>query len=474
MSETIHNNADAQLTAVQMLWQENRVAEAEARARELVRRFPRRDDVAMLLAEILRSQGKLDAACDVVFALCRASCFDTQTSLRGARFIQECQRQTIADDLCDAAIKRGHASLSMLALAGNIARERGDFEKARARYLAALNGGIDLNVWQVLGALAHTRRYTDPRDLDFERFTAHFADTKASASSRASTGFGLAKFYDDVDDRERAAAVLREANGLVRSVLPWSDAAWRDFVTARKVERVARLRNVSDASFIPVFIVGLPRSGTTLTAAQLSRSTDARDRGELRAMRFIAETLIGGGHTEDQAAIEEAAQLYVVQSRQDDAPATHYIDQDPLNFRYLNLIEAMFPQARVIVCRRNLRDTALSLWSQDFAHRDCAFAYDLADIAAYIDGYETLMHHWQETLSIPLHTVEYEALVTDPQSTLARLREFIGAPEVKRPNAAASITSASVWQARQPIYTTSVGRWRGYLPFIPELMQFPE
>ena len=78
----------------------------------------------------------------------------------------------------------------------------------------------------------------------------------------------------------------------------------------------------------------------------------------------------------------------------------------------------MFPNARVIVCRRNVRDIALSLWSQDFAHPDCAFAYNFGAIMDYIDGYESLIRHWRKTLATPIAIVDYEDLVADPQSTL--------------------------------------------------------
>jgi tetratricopeptide (TPR) repeat protein len=305
--------------------------------------------------------------------------------------------------------------------------------------------------------------------------TAHFRTTRSSARARAATGFGLAKAYDDIGDREAAARVLREANALVRSQQTWSAANWRDFVARRKQEQPARARSPVTAEFVPVFVVGLPRTGTTLTATHLAKHAGARDRGELRTLRFIARQLIDGGHLHDASAIEEAAALYLAHARQDDAPATWYIDQDPLNFRYLHLIAAMFPQARIVLCQRGRRDTALSLWSQDFAHEDCAFAYDFADIENFMAGHDALLEHWQRTLPLPIHSANYEDLVADPQRALAELRNFTGILETQATtsDAAVPINSASVWQARQPIYTRSVGRWRAYAPFIPELMQFP-
>jgi len=224
-----------------------------------------------------------------------------------------------------------------------------------------------------------------------------------------------------------------------------------------------------------VFVLGLPRSGTTLTATRVAAHPRARDRGELRTLRFIANQLIAGNHLGDTTAIEEGAALYHAHARQDDAPATWYIDQDPLNFRYLHVIAAMFPHARVVLCQRDRRDTALSLWSQDFAHADCGFAYAFADIADYMAGFDELIAHWQRTLPLPIHISNYEDFVADPAHALAQLRAFIGMPdgETGTQGAPAPINSSSIWQARQPVYTRSVGRWRAYAPFVPELDRFP-
>lgn len=428
----------------------------------------------MLLATLLRNQGRLDAASRTVFDLCRERGFEPASSLSGAYFIQQCQRQNLAEGLCEAAMTQGGVSPALLVLAGNVARELGDFAKARARYLAALDAKVDLNKSFVLGALAHTLRYTDAGHPDFARFIGHFHNGAFSPRSRASTGLGLAKAYGDIGDRERSARTLREANALVRSELAWEPTVWAEFVESRKGEPVAHACDTNSCDFVPVFIVGLPRTGTTLTATRLAQYTGARDRGELRVLRFIADQLIGGGHLGDADAIEEAACLYRAHARQDDAPATWYIDQDPLNFRYMHLIEAMFPRARIIVCRRDRRDTALSLWGQDFAHQDCAFAYDFASIANYAAGYDELMEHWRRTLTLPIHDVDYEAFVADPKRTLEALADFMGATnrETGPRQIAAPIATASVWQARQPIYSTSVGRWRDYLPYVPELARF--
>jgi hypothetical protein len=464
----------AQFAQAQASWEQGDTAACERVLIALLARDPAYEDAAWLLARLQQSEGRLGAAAATAFELCRQREFAPDLSLRAAQFIQQCQQQAIADQLCDTALDAGAESAELLAVAGNVAREVGAFDKARRRYLAALDAGIDLDRWYVLGALAHTQRYGAPNDADLARFARHFTDTSASPRARAATGFGLAKAYDDLGDWRAAATTLREANALVRGVLPWSGATWRTFVAARERETLPRT-GLDSRPFVPVFVLGLPRSGTTLTATRLAAHPAARDRGELRTLRFIAEQLVAGGHLGSRDALDESAALYFRHARQDDAPATWYIDQDPLNFRWLHLIAALFPQARVIHVRRSRRDTALSLWAQDFAHADAAFAYDFDAIEQFAQGHDALMAHWQRTLPLPIHTCDYEALVAQPEATLAALRRFVGMPETDAASSAESspINSASVWQARQPIYTRSVERWRKYLPYVSELERFP-
>lgn len=467
---------DSAFVAAKTAWERNDPAKAEAMLREINAHAPAREDVVRLLCNVLRNQGRLSAAAQLASKLCGASNFDPGVCLRSAEFARQCDRHRVAARICDGALAHGHASADLLLLAAHIARESGDFELAHRRYLQALDAGIDLERQHVFGALANIRRFTDLGDPDIPRFERHFRDSTHSGRSRASAGFGLAKARNDFGDYATAAKTLREANAMVRSVQGWDAASWRSFVSTRIIERAVPPERSASGNFVPVFIIGVPRSGTTLTAALLARASGARDRGEFRALRFIADQLIIGGHLGNPAALTEAANLYRTLAVQDDTPAAWYIDQDPLNFRYLDIAAAMFPQARVIHVRRDPRDTALSLWSQDFAHPDMAFAYDFGDIKAYMAGHDALMQHWKQSLRVPILELDYEDLVTGTETTLAGLREFIGASagEAGHHDETAPVQSASVWQARQPVYKTSVGRWRHYAPYVPELAQFGE
>lgn len=474
MPNEANEQIDSAFAAARSAWERNDPAQAEAMLRAVHARVPAREDVVRLLCNVLRNQGRLSAAAELALEVCGAANFDPGVCLRSAEFARQCDRHRVAARICDDALAHGSASGNMLLLAAHVARESGDFDLAHRRYLQALEAGIDLERQHVFGALANTRRFTDPGDPDIGRFERHFHDGTYSSRSRASAGFGLAKARNDLGDFASAAAILRDANAMVRSVQGWDAASWRSFVTARLADCVVSPARSASGDFVPVFITGVPRSGTTLTAALLARASGARDRGEFRALRFIADQLISGGHLEDPSALAEAANLYRTLAVQDDTRAAWYIDQDPLNFRYLDIASAMFPQARVIHLRRDPRDTALSLWSQDFAHADLGFAYGFGDMAAYMAGHDALMAHWTQNLSVPVFELDYEALVTGTNATLVDLCKFVGAPlrATAAPDETAPVQSASVWQARQPVYKTSVGRWQQYAPYVPELAQF--
>jgi hypothetical protein len=221
----------------------------------------------------------------------------------------------------------------------------------------------------------------------------------------------------------------------------------------------------------------MPRTGTTLVAELLGQHPAVRNRGETAWIPYIVQQL--GMHAGSAAALHEAAALYRRQLRQDDAPAQFYVDKNPLNFRHLDLIARMLPEARIVRCARAPADTALSLWGQYFDSEDCNFAYDFSHIAAAMSGEAGLMRQFERSQALPLFTVDYESLVAQPAEMLARLHAFLQLPavtqgQVPEPAAALPITTASAWQARQPVHRNATGRWRHYEELIPELRGFAE
>ena len=441
---------------------------AERELRALLRHQPRHRDAALSLAFMLREQGRYDAAVQVLLDSTRARHADAAETLATLGFLRECGAFGAAHALAQQARARWPGNAEIAASAGEFALAAGAFETAQACLRAVLED--DPRKGASWLRLSRCQRYTDRDDAELQRYRRAWQNTGAHAQTRACIGFALGKALDDVGDLADAARVLGEANALVRATQPWDRGAWDAFVARQLAQPAPRISSGHD--FEPLFVVGLPRTGTTLATTLLARDAQLRERGELNWIGAMQAHLDEQAATHDPAALQATAQLVALHMRRDDAPARVYLDKNPLNFRYLGLIAALFPRAKIVHCRRNLRDTALSLWMQHFDHADAGFAYAFDDIAHYARSYERLMRHWRATLALPVFELDYEALVGDRAATLARLAEFTGS-RVPLGAAAqpAAIATASVWQARQPLHSDSIGRWRRYAPLLPALAE---
>jgi tetratricopeptide (TPR) repeat protein len=454
-----------------------RQVEAEQGFRALLRHRPEHRDAALSLAFMLREAGRIEAAVQVIVDLAGAQMGDARQTLALLGFLRECGAYTQAMHIAHSARTRWPEDASVAAITGEIALALGKFDAAHS----ALSEALTRNPGQAPAwlRLAHCQRYADRNNPDLLRFESARANPALSMQARICAGFALGKAWDDLGDYANAAQVLRDANAQARANTPWRAQDWHRFVADQIAGRPLPALT-DDVDFTPVFIVGLPRTGTTLTAATLGRHRQLRDRGELNWIAAMHASLQSQGLLHDPASLQAVRALVAAQLRRDDAPAHGYIDKNPLNFRHLDLVAAIFPNAKIIHCRRHRRDTALSLWMQHFAHDDAAFAYDFAGIAEMAAGHDELMAHWRRTLAVPIFDLDYEALASADPEVLHRLVAFLGlAPEalLQTPASAAGpittgpITTASVWQVRQPLHTRSIGRWQHYAAFVPELAQ---
>ena len=441
----------------------------------LAQRHPADAAVAFSLAHVLREQGRYGAAAAQVARSARRAPGDAIQVARCAQFAMQCQRDEVAHALCEEAASAGLADARLLALAGRTALVLGDFERARARLTEAVDRGVNLNESYVALLLSMAQRYGDAAHPDFALFERLLRDPSLLPPARAATLLALGKACDEVGDWPGAARALREGNALLRAARPWSRDDWQRSVELWLAAAPPAANAEVDESFKPVFIVGMPRSGTTLIAERLGRDARVRNRDESAWLPQVHSMLQAGASPE---RVAHAARLYRTHLRQDDASAIWYVDKNPLNFRQLGTAAALFPNLRVIWCRRNARDTALSIWGHFFGNPDNGYARDFGDIAAVSRDCERLMRHWMPA-GVPVLPVAYEDVVAQPEAMLARVRAFVGlgeaAPSVADGGRRQSIVTASTWQARQPVYANAVERWRNYETQLPELLDaFPE
>jgi len=309
-------------------------------------------------------------------------------------------------------------------------------------------------------------------------------DTPAPAA--ALVGYGLAKHHDRCGDHASAALAGRRANAARRRAAGPLD---REALAARVdgiVDTYAQAffherRRFGAGTDQPVFVVGLPRSGTTLVEQILSAHPLLHGAGELPDLaRIAAHSLPSPRHAPwraaaalDQPRSLMAAHTYLDALRRNaPAGALRISDKSPLNFFHLAFAAVLFPNARVIHCTRELRDTALSIWMENFSpDQHWSTAFD--DLAFFAGQYRRLMAHWRAHLPLAMLDVQYEETVADLDGQARRLLEFLDVPWDERcldfHASGRAVQTPSRWQVRQPIYTRSVGRWRRYAPHLPEL-----
>jgi tetratricopeptide (TPR) repeat protein len=367
-----------------------------------------------------------------------------------------------------------HASL------GTVLEELGEFDAAQGCFREALRH--DPRCAGAIGQLATTLRAKLP-EPDRAAMEQLLAQPELPAGKRLALHFGLAQVCDARGDYERAAAHLREANAL--RAAEWQkrgqgyDAAEHtkfvdDLVATFTPAFFERVRGFGLESELPMFIVGVPRSGTTLIEQIVASHSQVFGAGERRYVRDTFEALpltigrdmppIACVRELDRATAGLVAQRHLDRLRQLNEPALRVADKMPDNYLHLGLIAALFPKAKLIHCRRDLRDVAVSCWMTNF--RQIRWAFDQNHIASRFREYRRLMDHWQKVLPVPLLEVDYEETVADLEGVARRLVTWCGLEwepaclafhETRRP-----VRTASVTQVRQPIYQRSVARWKNY------------
>ena len=325
-----------------------------------------------------------------------------------------------------------------------------------------------------LAAIATARRF-DGSEPEIGQIEALLADAALSAAEREALHHAAGKIYNDFknyDDAFRHFHAGKEISG-ASFRLERFRADIDELMALFTPEFFAERKGFGRDSDRPVFIVGMPRSGTTLTEQILSSHPAIHGAGELSDIYFLSRKAMAPLRAEkaqgrrvfkrrDCVALADA---YLAELSQQSDEAVRVTDKMPHNFKELGLIALMLPNARVIHCRRDPMDNCVSCFTNQFNQRH-GYNADLETLGLYYREYLRLMDHWAKALPLRLLEVQYEQTVADPETAARRLVDFVGLAwddaclrfhESKR-----AVTTPSRWQVRQPIYRTSMQRWRNY------------
>jgi tetratricopeptide (TPR) repeat protein len=335
-------------------------------------------------------------------------------------------------------------------------------------------------------AIPHARLATLLRgklpDADLAALENRLGDDALGQGPRARLLFSLAHVLDARGEFVRAAECLRQANAisleLARDRRDYSCEEHQKFVdrplAGFDAEFFHHLTGAGSDSRRPVFVFGLPRSGTTLVEQVLASHSRIHGAGELRFVRQSFEKLPAVlGRTDwpidciphlHAAGAQALAAQHLDRLSAIDARADRIVDKMPNNYLYLGFLSSLFPQAILIHCRRDLRDVAVSCWMTDF--RSIRWANDMGQIAHRFGQYSRLMAHWRAALPATIHDVDYEETVNDLEGAARRLVSACGLAWeptcLEYHKLARAVRTASVTQVRRPVYKQSVARWKNY------------
>jgi tetratricopeptide (TPR) repeat protein len=304
---------------------------------------------------------------------------------------------------------------------------------------------------------------------------------------RAALQFALGKAWLDAGDGQRAFEQLHEANRLRRSSLAYDSRAHSQWT--RRIAQIispAWLQQHAQAgcpSELPIFVVGMPRSGTTLIEQILASHPDVHGAGELPLIWQLTEALSVGDRACNaypevlrdlpDGDLTRLGERYVSQLRSRSRGQARVVDKLPMNFLFAGLIHRLLPNARIIHCRRDPMDVGLSCYTKNF-RTGLAFSFDLREIGLFYRDYDCLMHHWRETLPAERFLeVSYEDVVEDIETQARRLVQFCGLAWdpacLQFHNTQRPVTTFSAEQVRRPLYRDSIGRWRLYAQHLQPL-----
>lgn len=497
-------------------------ADAEAVLRAGLALAPKQRDMLLNLALALRGQKRLDAALDVAdqatqaypqhaepLSLAASICLErgapeaalglaeralaldpdhVETLLIAGRAHDEEQRPDKAAIQFQRALALQPRHAAAYHLLAQALRQDGAFEAAHAAYEKAL--ALDPDNCAVLADLAETKIFRSASDPHFAAMTALLArEDSLPANQRSLLHVARGKACDDLERHDEAFRHFESAARLRQAENPYAEGeALRLFQRIRDAftpECVERLSGHGDTSSLPIFIVGMPRAGTTLVEQMLASHPDVRGAGEVPIVREAVGEMrarLGGQRAfpelMDGLMLDDLrllGQTVATRLARRVPGAPRVTDKMTSNFFFLGLIHLALPRARIIHVRRHPLDTCLSCHARPF-ETGVAYAQDLETLGRYYAAYQGLMAHWRGVLPADaVLDVDYESIVRDPEGEARRLLAHcdlrfdpavLSFHTTRRP-----VRTISNWQVRQPLYGSAVGRWRKYARHLEPLIR---
>jgi tetratricopeptide (TPR) repeat protein len=429
-------------------------------------------------AETLQQLARTSEAIEAYRRAAAAAAQDPRAQLTLASALREVGALEEAQHCCERALELNPGYAEAENSLGNVLSMRGDLAGAERHFRSA----IRLQPGHAGGYhnLADLKRLTpeDPMWPELMRLAARASELPPEQA--ISLHFALGKVWEAQGDYPRAFTHLAAGNRLKRSTLNYDEARQRrffeDFIRVFDADFMQRRTDAGGDDERPLFIVGMPRSGTTLVEQILASHSAVHGAGEMHALRNCLRLDLPPDN-DDYDLPQQLAGLAAPDFRRiaerysgflgtvAPASAERVTNKLPGNMVFVGLIHILYPRARIIHCRREPLDTCLSCFSKLFS-TGYPFSYELGELGRFYRMYDALMAGWRSLLPGRMWEISYEELVGDVEGETRRLLEYCGLPWddacLKFYDSPRAVRTASLAQVRKPIYAGSIGRWRHY------------
>lgn len=426
------------------------------------------------LAFLLEDSGWMEDAIEAFAAAAAMAPDDREITVALSSVLMRTNRVGEAEKVLEPLLRKTPDDAHLISQYSMLRLFQGDREKARQLAESALKINPKFPGAHLSLAMAERSSGDESRIAEAEKL---LADDEIQAEGRVSLHFALAGRYGTLKQYEKSLDHYIAGNSTKRTVLADKGVGYDHEAEEKLTDRLIQINgpDVFDGpkgsdSALPVFIVGMPRSGTTLTEQILASHPQIAGAGELSDISNAAKRLRDvQGYPKNrptETALQRIAEHYLKRLREVDSTALRVTDKMPGNYMQLALIGQVFPNARIVHCRRDPVDNCLSCFMQNFGAEGLNWSFDLGDLAHQYKSYARLMDHWRAVYPGPFLEINYEDTVADLEGQSRRLIDFVGLEwndscldfhKTER-----AVITASHSQVRQPIYTSSVGRWKRY------------
>ena len=449
-----------------------RLEEAEKNIRQAIKIKPNYAEAYNNLGNILNDLGRLEEAEKSYEQAIKLKPDYAEAYNNLGIILQERSRLEEAEKNYEQAIKINPNLAEAYNNLGNILNDLGRLEEAEKNIRQAIKLKPDFAAAHL--ALALIKKF-NVKDEQYSKMLKIYLDKNTSEKQLCHINFGLAKVYEDLGDFKKAFEHYSEGNALRKKMLNYDINQDVEHFDKIKLNYPSILKNSLkseniEKNLIPVFIVGMPRSGTTLVEQIISSHVQVTGAGELTFANQFGLALAKGYADKSSDSLINFRNKYLAKLQNIAKGNLIVTDKMPNNFHFIGLITAAFPEAKIVHVKRNAAAVCWGIYKQCFQNKKLVFSYATKDIVNNYKLYQNIMKFWESSLKDKIYTLEYELLVENQESETRQLIDYLGLDWDEKclspQNNTRSVSTASNTQVRKKIYQGSSQQWKKYQPFL--------